>query len=192
MLDSKKEIRVAATSAMKPVDTTVAEIAAKLLLNFKDVDLEDLLKQGKDVVEPLVPILAFQFESIAGLPSRDDAALGKAQLLLNCLFSCAPNDPLSNKAILKALRSNEIRFQHTGVVGARSIKDGKSGIADVLRVAKRCPNESVRIDAVQTALELADKTNKEVIIKSLGELQLDRSEKIRKAVDSALEKLKEK
>src|SRR5207245_2069538 len=114
------------------------------------------------------------------------------QLILNCLFSCAPDDPATNKVILKALKSQDVRLQHTGVVGARSVKDGKLGIADVLRVARLCPNEGVRLDAIRTAVALADSKNKATIEKSLGEIRFDRSETIRKAADDALEKIRDK
>lgn len=192
MMAKEKDVRVAAATAMKQIDSRVTELAVKLLVNPADVNFEEVLKEDKAEVEPLVPIFVFQYESLTNQRAPSEDTLKKAQLILNCIFTCAPDDPLSSSTILKALKSNSINLQHTGVVGARVVKDGKAGITDVLRIAKRCPNEGIRLDAIRTATELCDAENKAVISKGLGEIQFDKSEVVRKAVDKALEQIKDK
>jgi HEAT repeat protein len=192
LLSREKKVRDAALTAMKRIDDNVGTMAAKILVNFNDVNMEDVTKQGAEVAEPLLPLLIRQYETLVGTAKPSDRDLSKAQTVLDCLYLCTPEDAESNKVILKALKSPHVKLQHTGVIAARTMKDGKKGVPDVLRIAKTCPNEGIRLEAIRTAGMLADATNKATVAKSLGELRLDKSEAVRRAVDDALEKVNAK
>jgi hypothetical protein len=192
MLTRERKVRDAAVVAMKKIDEHVGNLALKLLLNFDDVDFDGLLKEGTEVIEPLLPILFYRYELLTGSAQPGDYNLARAQKLLDCMYTWTPEDPDCNKIMLKALKSSHIKLQHTGVMAARTMKQGKQGLKDVLRIAKFCPNEGIRAEAVYTAAKLADGSTKASVLKALGEMRLDRSEIVRKAVDDALEKVNAK
>ena len=192
MLAKEQKVRVASAAAMKLIDDNVADLAVKLILNFDKVDFEVIQKQGASVVEPLVPLLINRFDFLLNQPRPSDAILSKSQLILNCLYTNAPNDDDVNKLILRVLKSPLKHLQHTGVIGARLIKDGRKGMDDIIRIAKICPDEGIRLEAIKSVIELTDDDNRKTVTKSLSEIRFDNSETIRKAVDNALDKIKSK
>src|SRR5207245_1582589 len=101
-LDPTQKVRIAAANSMKSIDEHIAGLAVKLILNLEEINFDEIQKQGADVVEPLIPILVHQYEAIVSPRPAKAIPIAKAQLILNCLFSCAPDDPATNKVILKA------------------------------------------------------------------------------------------
>ena len=215
MLSRDKEVKSAAANAMRKIDDNVEAVALKLLLQFDDVNIEDMAKQGKDVIDPLLPLILYNYEKLIEPRVPSDEQFRKAQMLLNCIFVHTPDDPATNLVILKAMKSNHVRLQHTGVVGSQFIKDGKKGLNDVYRIAKICPNEGVRVDAVvaitsiienmrrhshvvaavvgmpATLPNFIEDTMRQKALKELRELRLDKSEAVRTAVGKALDTLEQ-
>lgn len=211
MLNRDKDVKIAATDAMKKIDDHVEAIAVKLLIQFEQVELVELMKEGKEVIDPLVPLLLNNYERLLDSRPQNGATLTKMQLILDCLYVNVPDDPGANAAILKALKSPHIQLQHTGVIASRLIKDGKKGLQDVMRIAKVCPNEGIRVLAVSTIPYLldenrriqaglaalfgqaattpiwSDEVNRKLALKSLKELRLDTTEAVRDAAGRAIE-----
>ena len=192
MTVANKEVKAAATDTLKTLDENLHGIAVKLLANPNQVDFEDLKKQGADAIIPLAPLLVRHVQGILAVrtPSPDQVTLAASSLVL--LFEHAPKDALTHKIVLKALKYPQVDIQYRAAMGCSRIPDLQEALPDVLRIAKTSSHSEVRKEAIRSAAVLADEKNKPVVVKALQELRFDKNEEIRKEIEDALSKLKDK
>jgi HEAT repeat protein len=194
MTSHQKDVRKSAYEALHTLDDNLYNLATKLILAPDQVNLDEVDRQGPDVVIPLAPLLARLVEEMLNdkhAPEFSPKLLNSERSLM-LLIEHAPDDPSTRKAVLKSLKSPLPGFQYRGCMCSKRIKNGQEAMPDVIRIARVATQENVKIEAIHTATDLADDKSKPAVVKMLYDLRRDKNENIRREVEEALGKLKEK
>jgi HEAT repeat protein len=182
MLDYYPEVRVAAADALKNIDPKLQYLAVALVteksLSQQNHFLQQIEKLGEDG-EPLTPLV---------VPIAKGVVLPQA---LTTLSGIAKNDLETYKLVDSALDnlSEGVRLSAIRAVGR--MKHGRRSIPKILNLIA-FDSTSNRLAAIETVVAMADESTEEVIATAIAGQRYHHDERIRKAVEIALNKLQQK
>jgi HEAT repeat protein len=186
MLDPVPAVRVASADALKNIDPKMQYLAVALMTEKNAVQLTILLgkiQKLEDDGEPLAPLVASG--AIAA------ASNGTNNLLvpeLMALSHIAYNDLAACKLIASALANRDTQVRAAALQGLIRMKHGKLAVPRIIALLKTDTSAN-RILAIEALAALADESTEEVIAGAIVAQRYHDEEIVRKAVETALNKL---
>jgi hypothetical protein len=190
MLDPVPEVRVAAADALKSIDPKMQYLAVTLAMEKDTARLKDLLgkiQKLEDDGEPLAPLVAYGV--ILSATTNNEAGLLIPQL--DALSHIARNDMVAYKLIASALANEDAEIRAAGLRAMSRMKHGKLALRDILKLLKT-DTPANQVAAIQALTTLADESTQEIIAAAIAAQRYHDEESVRKAVDTALNKLRSK
>ncbi len=219
MMDSSRNVRIAAADALKAIDESTYKLATAIYINVDQLALQKAATLGL-AAEPLTPLLlrlAENSSKTALSAATAYASTGKSysqaasvvaynvRLLEGCmaaLAAAAPRDPHANKLIIHSLsfqlpnhRSRPTYFDSESQrVRAAALVSLRSlaNIKQALKPLQKVATSDVaknRIAAIGLLASIHDADNGAAVRKTLEGVRFDNDETIRLAVEQALKKI---
>lgn len=194
MLDPVAAVRVAAADALKDIDPKMHYLA--LVLSTQKVEsgndvarITTLLKKIQKLEEdgePLAPLIAFV--------AKFAASKGFADLFTTALTTLAHvgrRDLSSYRVVATVLTSRDAPIRTIALHELARMKHGKLAVPRILVLLKH-DTPANRIAAIEALTVLTDESTEEIITDAIAALRYHPDEAVRKAVETALNKLENK
>jgi HEAT repeat protein/phage FluMu protein Com len=194
MLDPVVAVRVAAADALKNIDPKMHYLAV-VLANEKVGSWEDAsrvatllgkIQKLEDDGEPLAPLVAYVV--------KFSASNGTNQLLLTALTTLSRigrKDLSSYRVVASALTHRDPFIRTIALRGLVRMKHGKLAVSRILALL-RIDLPVNRIAAIEALVVLADESTEEIIAEAIAAQRYHNDEGVRRAVETALNKLENK
>jgi HEAT repeat protein len=189
MLDQNVDVRVAAADALKSIDPKMQYLAVGLVTDDNSVGYAGFLtkiQQLEEDGEPLSPLVAQR--AILGATAKNPPYLGQE---LTVLSHIAKNDRAAFALISSALGHDSAQVRQSAIQALPRMKHGALAVPALLRLLQADTTDN-RIAAIQVLVALADKKTEETIAEAISAQRYHKEEKVRRAVDEALNKLENK
>jgi HEAT repeat protein len=190
MLDPVPAVRVAAADALKSIDSRMQYLAVTLTMETEPLRLRLLLgkiQQLEDDGEPLAPLVAHGLVRSAARNNDDRLVIAH----LEALSHIARNDPVMYRLVASSLANEDAHIRGAALRGLSRMKHGKLAVRNILKLLKTDSPANV-VAAIETLTALADASTEEVIADAIRAQRYHEAERVRNAVDTALNKLKNK
>lgn len=194
MLDPVIKVRFAAADALKNIDPKMHYLAVVLATEkvannndaYRLVRLLEKIQKLEEDGEPLAPLVAF----VAKFAARN-GAYNLFTTALTTLTHIGRKDLSSYRVVATALTNRDARVRAIALRGLPRMKHGKLAVARILALLKH-DSPANRIAAIEALAILADESTEEIIVDAIAAQRYHDNEEVRRAVDSALNKLENK
>jgi HEAT repeat protein len=190
MLDPSLPVREAAADALKLIDPKIHYLAMGLVSYEGDAKRYELLskiEQLKDDGMPLAPLVA----SGAIASAKSSIRWEMLQQEMRTLAAISRNDLRSYRLIDEALVNPNVQVRYVALEVLPRMKHGRRSVGKVIALLK-ADTTAIRLAAIECLTSLADETNEEAVTAAIHSQRNHPEERVRSAVEVALNKLKAK
>jgi HEAT repeat protein len=195
MLDPVIAVRVAAADALKNIDPKMHYLAVVLatekVANKSDADRVAKLLEKKQKIEedgePLTPLVIFVVKYAAASYELKPLLITS----LGTLSRIGRKDLSSYRVMATALTNRDEQVRAVALRGLARMKHGKLAVSRILALM-RIDVPDNRIAAIEALTALADESTEEILADAIAAQRYHDDEKVRRAVESALNKLENK
>jgi HEAT repeat protein len=190
MLDSVPAVRVAAADALKSIDPKMQYLAVGLATAESSNQRRALFLQIKKLEtdgEPLAVLVAYYTIVQAGENSPDTQMIQEGMATLG---SIARNDMVSCRLLATALENKNPDVRRVALQALATMKHGKQFVKKITALLVIDDVADNQVAAIRTLTALADASNEETIAEAIARQRYHKEEKVRQAVEFALNKLK--
>jgi HEAT repeat protein len=189
LLDPYEAVRVAAADALKNIDPKMQYLAIGLLTEEDASKRKELLAKIQKLEEDGEPLSRLIVHSAKRSAARND--VGTLGQELTALSHIAKNDRTACRAIILALGHSSELVRRSAIEALARMKHSGLALSSLLTLLRTETPEN-RVAVIRTLVAAADKTTEEMVAKAIAGQRLHKEEKVRRAVDEALNKLQYK
>jgi hypothetical protein len=189
LLDPYEAVRVAAADALKNIDPKMQYLAVGLLTEEDASKVRELLAKIQKLEEDGEPLSRLVVHCAQRSAAVNDVGILSQEL--TTLSHIAKNDRTACRAIISALGNPSELVRRSAIQALSRMKHSGLALSRLLTLLQTETPEN-RLAVIHTLVTAADKTTEETVAKAIAGQRLHKEEKVRRAVDEALNKLQYK